>query len=881
MEKGHIQLPYGYVQENDENLYFDLPFNYKKKLLFGKLPFAAQLNNPAIDDVVNGKKNDDLSIQKFLLATDLLENEIQDNLDMIVTDREFNDADVRRALDTKFPSVMKKPTANNFMFRDKAKFDVQNPVIGSIYNQLLTNKQKEKKELETIGKAPSIKDLDIKKRLDNLNKFNLGIKDDDDNDDDDDDDNNNNNNTNNLSFALTPPATPSTLSRTQRFLLENTPSTDVDITPDIDSGGNERVAEAIGFEKTSTPRAKQITFSDTIKKVFPKTREIVSKRPIFDSISEDEEEIENESTVSSVVASLKDGNLPTDLEFFSAGEKNKEKLFENATKNIGVLNDSNKKFINYLSSGYGNFILAKNKIKIHLESGQIFHDNNITNESLYDFLNNQQDLTKKELEINLPIGNDFNVYVREILTDVNDDDYDLHTNSTSKFLFYNFNTLRQIQRLTPLTIRHSKIANDDFALKVVQSHNWQYFVETLLYISNGEINITDFDLQNEDESDRYSIIQKTLENLNYCKRFYVEVFDDISYFFHEKIKEMPDESLEKIQEDLANEIYFTKKIKEMDSHADVLKIFNKFYFKTGRFPGNYTDLMIVPAGVKPSFVKTRDEISPSEINEKFQSSSSYGLAAIQFIAALNIYFGGDKNISKNVMSEFFHNMSLQALTIDDDSVEIEFDAIVQLNKNLKRLIRDYDKYEIKIIDFNESSFEQIKDKNQLIEEEVVSNIINDVQIEYPNDNENLSFPNTPSEILKESNENKMFEKITTDAFNERDEEISQELITTARNDLIKSITDDGGEIPTDVLNNVASSYELQKEVIAEKNLRDHIQSTIKENNEQYFKKTENITTDIPPAPPSSPVRLTELLTDQTNVVRRSKRLKDKKPYDKE
>ena len=46
---------------------------------------------------------------------------------------------------------------------------------------------------------------------------------------------------------------------------------------------------------------------------------------------------------------------------------------------------------------------------------------------------------------------------------------------------------------------------------------------------------------------------------------------------------MPDELVEKIQEDLANEIYFTKKIKEMESHIDVLKIFNRFYFKTGRF----------------------------------------------------------------------------------------------------------------------------------------------------------------------------------------------------------------------------------------------------------------------------------------------------------
>ena len=49
----------------------------------------------------------------------------------------------------------------------------------------------------------------------------------------------------------------------------------------------------------------------------------------------------------------------------------------------------------------------------------------------------------------------------------------------------------------------------------------------------------------------------------------------------------------------------------------------------GRFPGNHFDPMIAPPGVKPSFVKTRDEISPSEINEKFQLGPNYGLA-LQF-----------------------------------------------------------------------------------------------------------------------------------------------------------------------------------------------------------------------------------------------------------
>ena len=160
------------------------------------------------------------------------------------------------------------------------------------------------------------------------------------------------------------------------------------------------------------------------------------------------------------------------------------------------------------------------------------------------------------------------------------------------------------------------------------------------------------------------------------------------------------------------------------------------------------------------------------------------------------------------MSEFFHNMSLQALTIDNDNIKIKFDAVIELNKNLKSLIRKDDRNEIEINELKLSQFDEIKDKNQLIEEEVVNNIINDVQFEYPSDDQNLTFPNTSSEILNETKEHNKTDQAAYDAFNERDTEISQELITIARNDLIKSITDEEGEVLTDVLNNITSSYEL-------------------------------------------------------------------------
>ena len=72
----------------------------------------------------------------------------------------------------------------------------------------------------------------------------------------------------------------------------------------------------------------------------------------------------------------------------------------------------------------------------------IFIDNQITGESLYDFLRSQQDLTKKILEVKVPITDDFDYYVKEILANITNDRDDMNANSTSKFLYYQFNMFR-------------------------------------------------------------------------------------------------------------------------------------------------------------------------------------------------------------------------------------------------------------------------------------------------------------------------------------------------------------------------------------------------------------------------------------------------------
>ena len=158
--------------------------------------------------------------------------------------------------------------------------------------------------------------------MDDLNKFNLGVG--DKKDDDDDDDNNDNGGLwpPPLLFApLTPPTTPSTLSETQRFLLGSS-GTSGSSSSSSSSGGNERILT--GLTTTSTP--KSLSFSHAITKVFPKTRrELI---PLESISEENEEETEDFDITESSTISIPDQTQPINLEFFTGGEKNKDKLLK-------------------------------------------------------------------------------------------------------------------------------------------------------------------------------------------------------------------------------------------------------------------------------------------------------------------------------------------------------------------------------------------------------------------------------------------------------------------------------------------------------------------------------------------------------------------------
>ena len=92
-----------------------------------------------------------------------------------------------------------------------------------------------------------------------------------------------------------------------------------------------------------------------------------------------------------------------------------------------MLNESNKHFLDYLLSDLARKVLLKNKMKVYLDSGNIYYNNLNMIESICSFMNVQQGQTKKFIDFYLDINDDFEFYLNEVIAGMTDDKFDIDT----------------------------------------------------------------------------------------------------------------------------------------------------------------------------------------------------------------------------------------------------------------------------------------------------------------------------------------------------------------------------------------------------------------------------------------------------------------------
>ena len=421
-------------------------------------------------------------------------------------------------------------------------------------------------------------------------------------------------------------------------------------------------------KKIDLPPIGQKQLSKELNQLFPDVdTTIKEKQETFKERTENIEEL---------VEKVGNASQIFQFEFFQGGENAKFNSFMN---NFG-LTEENQKFIEFLQSEYCRKIFETNNLKIHIETGNIYYQDRDTNESIFHFIQNQQNITKGLVQKDFKFSSNYKDYFQWILNQFDAHEktnYDLLSFQNTKFLVYRYNDILLSGGNDIIKIRHSQLTNDYLAAAEIQNQDWQYFVERILEVS----------LQPNSLDSEETFLKNTIQNITVAKKIYKMLFDTIANNFNLII---PDLSAEKIQD--ISEHFHLKKYSYSQSVTD-LNDWVSFYYNYGKFPGSSQELITIPYAKNPYFLKTDEHLSPAVLYQKFYTSDLLGLSSFQALCALNIHLGGSKEVSGLAYSEFLQNMTYQALTQENDSIQLSFATCFKLGQSIVTALNEIVKEE--------------------------------------------------------------------------------------------------------------------------------------------------------------------------------------------
>ena len=329
-------------------------------------------------------------MQRYLLASSEVVQSIQDDIDIIVTDGRLKHARVHHLLDPIYKKVMRKQNPFEIVFKDISKFDAQNPI--SLLSEIESGKLTDKFIKRFLNKAPNLKDIDLNQSLQNLKSFNNNLKLANDNDSDDD--------------GLPPPTQlppapppPPSLPAFDFSSIRDVPQ----MTPDVSRNIFE---PKVGTEpfcsnevKVLLKEEKMLVMRNKLNRLFPEAAKIFQEIPT-------EAAVKNEipiPNIQKIARELERAAVPKDVMFFRGGENAQ---FCKKIEMFG-LNYDIEKLLNYLESDECYELLNRNKMSIHIETGNIFFENASSGENILDFIAAQQNYDIKLLQIKFSYSADY------------------------------------------------------------------------------------------------------------------------------------------------------------------------------------------------------------------------------------------------------------------------------------------------------------------------------------------------------------------------------------------------------------------------------------------------------------------------------------------
>ena len=316
-------------------------------------------------------------------------------------------------------------------------------------------------------------------------------------------------------------------------------------------------------------------------------------------------------------------------------------------------------------------ILENNDLKIHIKTGNIYYKNNDTNESIFECMKNQQDSSKGKINFNLMYDGNYNDYFRWILNGF--DAYektklDLLTFKNTKYLLYRFNDLLESTGQPITLIKESKVTDDYIAAEEIQNPNWQYFIERVLEGCKAK-EVGSTIKKSED------FLLTTVENVTVAKKSYQTFYNITERNLYLTMEKLSVDERDKIKEDFLRENFWAENV------VTNLDCWIAFYFKHGKFPGSQK-LILIPQVKLSFFLRTDMPVPPVDLYKNFAGTGAKALVSIHALAALNIYFGGNKYISHRVLGEYLKNLTYQALSEENDKIFMSFSEIGLLVNDL-------------------------------------------------------------------------------------------------------------------------------------------------------------------------------------------------------
>ena len=84
-----------------------------------------------------------------------------------------------------------------------------------------------------------------------------------------------------------------------------------------------------------------------------------------------------------------------------------------------------------------------------------------------------------------------------------------------------------------------------------------------------------------------------------------------------------------MEDDLRLNLYSSIDLKNEPNTKEIMHTFDRFFFAFGRLP-EINKLTVVPTGDMPSFVRSSDVISPSELDKKLSLGNARRLVCVHF-----------------------------------------------------------------------------------------------------------------------------------------------------------------------------------------------------------------------------------------------------------